>query len=373
MSGNINLAEVVAFTGSNSFYEGIACQAIMSHLKELWKRCSFTKFHILLNDLFSDHFDDGEFLRWLAHKLCIRKYNLQKSIEKYHRNNFQETRGRNETNWQAVYDMWIECSIVSTDVRNGRNMVNISRKQYLPFQNLKSDKVLVEEKTNKRGSVIYSANRRISTITVRGLQKKLAEKGIHAALGNIVYLKPFFIDYASEKELAQCLCKLCLNCRLLFQEIMNFERKNGGMPLDSITEYFMCNCECPKSSNGYYSWEPVSGKCRNCKKLPFHKLTSETICPNELVTFSQFEETETPYKTKDKKTGEMVEKNSKKVERVHHTKSLAEAIKQLNKLRIKYLAHKYQVYNDIYHWPQILNAIDLGPVLFRESYTIFQI
>ena len=69
VSGNINLAEVVAFTGSISFCEGIACQAIMSHLKELCKRSSFTKFHILLNNLFSDHFDDGECLRWLAHKL----------------------------------------------------------------------------------------------------------------------------------------------------------------------------------------------------------------------------------------------------------------------------------------------------------------
>ena len=50
--------------------------------------------------------DNEEFARWLAEKLEIRKkLRLIQSIEKYRYTNYQETRGRKETNWQAVYDV----------------------------------------------------------------------------------------------------------------------------------------------------------------------------------------------------------------------------------------------------------------------------
>ena len=80
----------------------------------------------------------------------------------------------------------------------------------MPFAHLTSDDVIIEEKMNKR-SITFSANRMIATVTVRGLQKKLMETGVNVSLGTIVYLKPFFINYPSEKEMALCLCKLCLN------------------------------------------------------------------------------------------------------------------------------------------------------------------
>ena len=63
-------------------------------------------------------------------------------------------------------------------------------------------------------------------------------------MGTIVYLKPFYINYASEKELAS-LCKLCLNSRLLVDEIMKVENKNGCEAFHSISNFFMNNCECP--------------------------------------------------------------------------------------------------------------------------------
>ena len=164
---------------------------------------AFTEFHKLLDELFSDHLQDEEFLRWLAGKLELSKrIRLMQSIEKYRRNDFLETRGRKQTNWQAVYDMWFECSITSTDGRNGRNVVNIKKKHlHLPFAHLTSDDVIIEEKMNKR-SITFSASRMIATLTVWGLQKKLMETGVNVSLGTIVYLKPFFINYPSEKEKA---------------------------------------------------------------------------------------------------------------------------------------------------------------------------
>ena len=66
---------------------------------------------------------------------------------------------------------------------------------------------------------------------------------------------------------------------------------------------------------------------------------------------------------KKDKLGNIVEKKSKKTERVHHSISFKKAVAKLIALKWKYLMHRYQVCNDSYHWPQILNTIgDLGPI-----------
>ena len=166
-----SLGEIVAFTDSNSISVARIFQGFISHLQKLWKKGAFTEFHKLLDELFSDHLHDEGFLRWLAGKLELSKrIRLMQSIEKYRRNDFLETRGRKQTNWQAVYDMWIGCSITSTDGRNGRNVVNIKKKHYLPFAHLTSDDVIIEEKMDKR-SITFSANRMIATVTVRDFKR----------------------------------------------------------------------------------------------------------------------------------------------------------------------------------------------------------
>ena len=49
----------------------------------------------------------------------------------------------------AVYDTWLENSIVSTDGRNGRNKINISKRQYLQrYGEIKSD--LIEQTEKKK-------------------------------------------------------------------------------------------------------------------------------------------------------------------------------------------------------------------------------
>ena len=52
-------------------------------------------------------------------------------------------------------------------------------------------------------------------------------------------LIPFFINYATEREVTLCLCKLCPNTRLLFDSIMSEERKLSGEIFKSVTEFFI--------------------------------------------------------------------------------------------------------------------------------------
>ena len=71
-------------------------------------------------------------------------------------------------------------------------------------------------------------------------------------------LKPFFINYATEREMSLCLCKLCLNTQLIFDAVLAEEKKSGGPIFTSITQFFTNDCQCPVSSNGFLSWSCVN-------------------------------------------------------------------------------------------------------------------
>ena len=61
-----------------------------------------------------------------------------------------------------------------------------------------------------------SAIKLIATATVQGIKDKLKSNNIDVSVGTVVSLKNFFVIYATEKEMALCLCKLCLNIQLLY-------------------------------------------------------------------------------------------------------------------------------------------------------------
>ena len=113
-------------------------------------------------------------------------------------------------------------------------------------------------------------------------------------------LKPFAINYATEREMALCLCKLCLNARLLFDSIMSEERKLSGEIFKSLTQ-----CDCTLSSNGFNNWACVTGKCKQWSKVK-QKFSGVALDP--VITYSQFQQKETPYLKKDKLCN-TVEKN----------------------------------------------------------------
>ena len=62
-----------------------------------------------------------------------------------------------------------------------------------------------------------------------------------------------------------CVSKLCLNTKLLFHVIKAEMKEENSL----ISQFFMSNCTCPKSSNGFFELNCCNGKCKNCsQELP---------------------------------------------------------------------------------------------------------
>ena len=136
---------------------------------------------------------------------------------------------------QQIYNLWIEHSQASPDNRNDQCKVKISTMDYInKYTGIENKNIITEEIINKRGQASYVANHIIFTSTVRSLHHKLAEKGINVSIGSVLNSKPFFITYASAKEMAPCLCKICLNTKFLFGPLMSRAKKDGDEAFDSI-------------------------------------------------------------------------------------------------------------------------------------------
>ena len=134
---------------------------------------------------------------------------------------------------------------------------------------LKIPKDIVPQTTTKRKVEYVTVTRRILTITLRSLQKKILEKmGEEISLGTIFHYKPFFISYATEKEKILCMCILCLNIREQFDSLMKYIRTlDRSHPVfTSITSYFMQGCNCEWGESGTWEKNCCLGKCKNCKK-----------------------------------------------------------------------------------------------------------
>ena len=154
-------------------------------------------------------------LKWLADKMNIRKSRFIESVKIGKFNGYKETRGRDGISFEektTIYNTWIENCTASTDGRNGRNMVQISKRKYLEkYSELSHESIKIDEKRNKRGKLYLSSNRMV--------QAKVSEKGLDVSLGKVLSLRPFFVTYPTEKVLSLCLCKMYLNTRLLFEPV----------------------------------------------------------------------------------------------------------------------------------------------------------
>ena len=282
-----------SFSKISRSFELTVCDASLAYLKSLWEKCAFPAFHKLLFDLLPNNPENDDFLKRLSKSLEIRTHWLRDGIIKYKNNEFKETRGREKCKVrQAVYDAWFENSIPSTDGRNWQKRATISKRRYLQYSDLTNQEVVIKESVNKWGQRVFSVPRMIAALTVCGIQEKLKSKRAIVSVGTLMALKPFFINYATQCEMALCLCKLCLNTRLHFDSIMSKERKSGGEIFKSVTEFFTAKCGCKLSSNGFHKWACVTGKCQQCSKV---KRKFSNVALDPVITYSQFEEKETPY------------------------------------------------------------------------------
>ena len=141
-------------------------------------------------------------MKQLAKSLDIRPYCLQGSLNKCKSSNFAERRGRYKFKERQLVYMWINHSIPSTDGRNRRNIIRISKHRFLPFTNL-NQKVLIEEKVNKRGQKVPQGPRMTTTSTVQEklIQEKLFQSGVKVSIRTLMSLKPFLINYATERDI----------------------------------------------------------------------------------------------------------------------------------------------------------------------------
>ena len=164
----------------------------------------------LLFDIFEiDRLNDSAFIYFLSSQLNLNYSNLRGSILRWIDSGMTETRDRWSIDLdtrQQIYNLWIEHSQASTDNRNDRCKVKISKMDYSKkYVGIENENIIIEEITNKTGQASYVANHMIFTNTVCSLHHKLAEKGINISIGSVLNCKAFSITYASAKKMALCL------------------------------------------------------------------------------------------------------------------------------------------------------------------------
>ena len=145
---------------------------------------------------------------------------------------------------------------------------------------------------------------------------------------------------------------------------MKKTKEDRDKVFESANKFFMSSCDCDKGANGYYKWKFVNLKCKDCKDSSSPDLKCKTS--KEQVKVSQFQQTDT-YKKFDKTLGKEIEKISRKTEKVQLEMSYEELVKIAWKMQKQYLVHKYEVFNDMHHWPVILStASEMGPIYHMD-------
>ena len=260
----------VMFTRAESLFEAKICGGFIKYLTKLKDENKDIMFSKLVMESFSEDLDDEDFVRYLSKKLSIKPCRLLMKLMNWKEKCFVETRGRNKLDTeiqQTVYDEWLNHCIPSVDDRNNRSTVKMSTLLYKKiYGDIKHEAGVLRETKNKRGRSQIEASRLARTITVIDLKKKLEKKhDIHISPGKIWYLKPFFATNPTEKERQMCLCKKCFNLRMKFKTLMQHSRDNNGCYFDSMSEFYMCLCDCQKGEHGYWKYKCCIGECTECK------------------------------------------------------------------------------------------------------------
>ena len=145
---------------TTSVQETTVVTNLIENLKDLNKNQQYLLMHETMNKIFMVKMTDPRFLSWLASKLNIRTSKFLIYVANWRDHNFKETRGTgnsiDDELKQEIFDTWVENSINSTDGRNGRNLVSISKSKYDElFHNTENKTVSVNVVVNKRGRTLY--------------------------------------------------------------------------------------------------------------------------------------------------------------------------------------------------------------------------
>ena len=228
-------------------------------------------------------------------------------------------------------------------------MVNIKENKYNSIYSDIEPRYSIEATRNQRAADVISCLRRVSTCTVERIQSKLLGKyNLDVSIGSIMNMKPFLLKNPTEKE-NMCLHKYCLNLCLLFNTLMEHSRNNGPS-FDSISKLFMHTSSCEYHSNGYWKSECCLGKCSDCNSIERPQLPKM----ESTLSYYAFEATKHEYT---------------RTERVSKKGTAFELYNCLWNQRSSYLYHRYQIENDKYVWPQILETTNKFGRIFWMDYS----
>lgn len=174
---------------------------------------------------------DQDFLKWLTVKIevilwfCIHVVNRRE-----HNREAADSNSKSIESKHKCYHMWVTNSINSKDARNGGNLISICKSKYNTlYRNIENKSVKINSIFHKRWKTTLPANRIMLTCTLQTTHQQFKDSGLTTSIGTIMNLKPFFITYSTEKEIAFCLCKLCLNVRLLLEPLISKAKADGDV------------------------------------------------------------------------------------------------------------------------------------------------
>ena len=180
--------KILAYTHAEDLFEARMCEALLNDLRSLHDSQKYGVFHARLHTVFGEQLEEN-FLRWLASELNIRQSRFSRfidSVNNWKLNKYKERRGRDGIPFEVqkiIYDTWIENCTTSTDARNGRIMVQISKRKYIEkYGSLSHESIEIDKHKNKRGQLYLASNRMVVTCPVRSIQGKVAEKGYAVSL-----------------------------------------------------------------------------------------------------------------------------------------------------------------------------------------------
>ena len=277
-------------------------------------------------------FHDDRIICSLYKYLGIPRYHFLLRLNRYTSGLkcMRDKKGISLTDKQLVHDTWIDNSQITVDCGNGCDTASMVKEKY--EKQFGGIDIELMEGTNKHGREIMKAIRHIATTTVRDIVNKLKEKGY----GTVFNYRPFFVGVATEREKLECLCKICLNTRILFNTVMNVVKGEKYKVYDSITE---SGESCQFSQSGYIAFKCINGDCDICNGIlnpPHYPLTNL-----KQVKYHQFETVKATHKIKSGK-----EKKNSRTERVEYQNTIVECNNMLDSLGKKYRSHRYDVEHD---------------------------
>ena len=116
---------------SDNVSEKLILNSLLEHLKKLYGKPKRTEFMEFMTTIFGvDNLSNTSLIYFLAKKMGIDYRNLKRGVQRWISSDLKEIRGNKSlplTIKQKIYDMWIKNSIPSTDSRNDRSSVKISK------------------------------------------------------------------------------------------------------------------------------------------------------------------------------------------------------------------------------------------------------